>query len=87
MNKDKKYIGVTKVKNPSSRWANKRFQASFYNEKTGRHAFMYFDNERDAARWVDLQLINIGKKPVNVLVKVDGKRATDTGEKDQGARV
>jgi hypothetical protein len=28
-----------------------------------------FDNERDAAKWVDLRLIDKGKEPVNILVR------------------
>jgi hypothetical protein len=81
------YFGVSEVKNPSSKWANKRYQGSFYNQKTGRHSFKYFDNMRDAAKWVDLQLIRVGKDPVNVLIRLNGERATDTGKEDQGARI
>ena len=29
----------------------------------------YFDEERDAAKWVDLRLIEKGKEPVNILVR------------------
>jgi hypothetical protein len=29
----------------------------------------YFDNEKDAAKWVDLRLIEQGKEPVNILVR------------------
>jgi hypothetical protein len=32
-------------------------------------ASKHFENEKEAAKWVDLRLISKGKQPVNVLVK------------------
>jgi len=31
--------------------------------------YSYFDNIKDAAKWVDLRLIEQGKEPVNILVR------------------
>jgi hypothetical protein len=78
------YFGVCKVKHKSSKWADKGWQGSVKNHKTGRMAFRYFSTEKEAAKWVDVQLAKQGLPPVNILVS-KGVRAKNTGEEDQGA--
>jgi len=69
-NKTSQYFGVCKVKNVSSRWAKKQYQAAITTPQTGRQAFKYFEEEKEAAKWIDLQLIKQGKEPVNILKRV-----------------
>lgn len=69
--KTTKYFGVCKVKRPHQKWNNLEWQASVKNSKSQRMAYRYFDNDKDAAKWVDLQLIKQGKDPVNILKKLN----------------
>lgn len=64
--KTSKYKGVCKVKNISAKWAKKDWQASITTNE-GRQAFKYFESEREAALWVDMKLIAMGRHPVNIL--------------------
>ena len=43
-------------------------QKSQFKGKVGKSS-KYFDNLKDAAKWVDLYLISIKKEPVNILVR------------------
>lgn len=47
-------------------YISKSFDGIMYTGKVGKKKRMFKD-EREAARWVDLALIDAGKEPVNVL--------------------
>ena len=68
--KTSKYFGVCRVKNTQFRSDGKPWQAQLLNYQTGILGFKYFDDEKEAAKWIDTQLINQGKDPVNILKKI-----------------
>lgn len=43
------------------------WQAVMRNPKTGSQNGKYYETDKDAAKAVDMFLINIGKEPVNIL--------------------
>ena len=61
--KSDKYKLVYKVKNLNS--VNSTFD---WYAKVGKKQ-KHFRTEREAAKWVDLRLIEKGKEPVNILVR------------------
>jgi len=61
--KSKKYKNVNKVYSPNSTNLVKQWQGSIYGSVRN------FATEKEAARWVDIQLIAKGKEPVNVLMR------------------
>ena len=68
--KTSKYFGVCRVKCTTYRADGKAWQAKVQNYETGAQAFKYFDDEHEAAKWVDMQLIKQQKQPVNVLKRI-----------------
>ena len=68
--KTSKFFGVCRVKSTTYRSSGKEWQAKVQNYQTGTQAFKYFDDEHEAAKWVDWQLAKQGKEPVNVLKRV-----------------
>ena len=68
-----RYFGGIKDKGGSDKYkyVRKALKNSRDEVFTGRvlNKSKTFDKEKDAAKWVDVQLIRAGKKPVNVLIK------------------
>lgn len=63
--KSKKYANVNKVRSTTATNIEKAWQGSISGSVRN------FATEKEAARWVDLQLIAKGKEPVNILIRKD----------------
>lgn len=62
------FKGVSKYRDANS---NTVYKAEIHSTKTGFGWRAFYDNEREAAKNVDIQRIMAGKEPINVLTKLN----------------